>query len=194
MVIPPPAGPVASNTARAVGGSGPSGDRRRSKKRSGRTSGMRSEAGASAGGGGFGFGGGSSATRGAAAARGREGDRSGRVGEAFLGEGDCAAATAVGVEETKSGDSPPRRGGDGAGMVGERAWIEVSGEKRHWQTGRAFVFDPSFLHRTHNPTAGERVILNIDVWHPGLEEVEKTAIGRVCEMVEQWNTRTGLFQ
>lgn len=111
------------------------------------------------------------------------------------GEGVCkvegrSAAVAVDSEETKPTDPLPA----GGGIDGERAWIEVSGEKRHWETGQAFVFDPSFLHRTHNPTAGERVILNIDIWHPGLEEVERTAIRRVCEMVEEWNTRTGLFK
>lgn len=80
-----------------------------------------------------------------------------------------------------------------SGDVGERAWIEVAGEKRNWETGGAFVFDPSFLHRTHNPTSGERVILNVDIWHPGLEDAEKAAICRVCELVEQWNARSGLF-
>ena len=84
--------------------------------------------------------------------------------------------------------------GGGDGGCGERAWMEVAGEKRHWETGRAFVFDPSFLHRTHNPTSGERVILNVDIWHPGLTEVERSAIRRVCELVEQWNARSGLFE
>ncbi|CAN0060064.1 unnamed protein product [Scytosiphon promiscuus] len=83
---------------------------------------------------------------------------------------------------------------DAAGGRGEKAWIEVAGEKRHWETGGAFVFDPSFLHRTRNPTEGERVILNIDIWHPNLSEVEKTAIRRVCELVEQWNARSGVFE
>lgn len=82
--------------------------------------------------------------------------------------------------------------GDGGG--GERAWMEVAGEKRCWEMGRAFVFDPSFLHRTHNPTSGERVILNVDVWHPGLKKVERAAIRRVCELIEQWNARSGLFE
>lgn len=117
--------------------------------------------------------------------------------EAFVGKaGGCTAAAAAvdaDADEKTSGDPLPPGGKVGGGRVGERAWMEVSGEKRHWQTGRAFVFDPSFLHRTRNPTAAERVILNVDIWHPGLEEVEKTAIRRVCEMVEQWNTRTGLF-
>lgn len=86
-----------------------------------------------------------------------------------------------------------RLSSEGHGGERERAWIEVAGEKREWDTGRAFVFDPSFLHRTHNPTSQERVILNVDIWHPGLTDVEIRAIERVCEFVEQWNTRTGIF-
>ena len=107
------------------------------------------------------------------------------------------------TQEEEKGDHPPRadaaveRQGGGGGddnRDGERAWMEVAGERRHWETGRAFVFDPSFLHRTHNPTSGERVILNVDIWHPELTDVEKTAIRRVCELVEQWNARSGLFE
>lgn len=112
-----------------------------------------------------------------------------------------STATAATQEEEKVGH-PPRAGvtvarqggGGGDGGVGERAWMEVAGGKRNWEAGRAFVFDPSFLHRTHNPTSGERVILNVDIWHPELTEVERTAIRRVCELVEQWNARSGLFE
>lgn len=130
------------------------------------------------GSGGIGFGGGG--VRAEKAAAGRE-------------SGGAGSASEGGAAERRSGTG--RDGGaERRERSGERAWIEVSGEKRHWKPGRAFVFDPSFLHRTYNPTDGERVILNIDVWHPGLKEVEKTAIRRVCELVEQWNSRSGLFE
>lgn len=109
-------------------------------------------------------------------------------GEKRLGGSD--ASTVVDVSGSLEGGD---HGTVGDGGVGKRAWIEVAGKKRNWETGRAFVFDPSFLHRTHNPTLGERVILNVDIWHPGLEDVEKKAICTVCELVEQWNTRSGLF-
>ena len=246
VVVPSPDGLTASSTSRRGGRGAMGDDRRRSKKRRGRTSGTGANGG---GGGGFGFGGGGP---GPAAGRGEEGAVKGGGGRSSAaareaggaahgregGGGDgsiessvsrdiissgaddwntegggggggggveevladkaggritAAAAAAVDAEEEGPHHRLPSGGGVGGGIVGERAWIEVSGEKRHWQTGQAFVFDPSFLHRTHNPTAGERVILNVDVWHPGLEEVEKTAIRRVCEMVEQWNARTGLF-
>ncbi|CAM9423079.1 unnamed protein product [Laminaria digitata] len=128
-----------------------------------------------------------------------EGGQSSRIGTGFGingggggGGGNGArrgGGTGVAAEGQGGGG-----GGVGGGGGGERAWIEVAGEKRHWETGRAFVFDPSFLHRTHNPTSGERVILNVDIWHPELTEVERTAIRRVCELVEQWNARSGLFE
>lgn len=95
-----------------------------------------------------------------------------------------------------SGEQTDLSGGDRGAADGdrERAWIEVAGTKREWDTGEAFVFDPSFLHRTHNPTSQERVILNVDIWHPGLADVEIRAIEKVCELIEQWNARIGIFQ
>lgn len=107
--------------------------------------------------------------------------------------GSDASTTVVASTVSESLEGGNRARVENGGGAGERAWIEVAGEKRNWETGGAFVFDPSFLHRTHNPTLGERVILNVDIWHPGLEDVEKTAICRVCELVEHWNARSGLF-
>lgn len=76
----------------------------------------------------------------------------------------------------------------------EQAWIEVADERRKWVDSQAFVFDPSFLHHTYNPTTGQRIILNIDIWHPGLTLVEREAIVKVCKLVEEWNSRSGIFE
>ena len=38
------------------------------------------------------------------------------------------------------------------------------------------IFDPSFKHETYNPTTQERVILNIDIFHPELTDIECEAI------------------
>ena len=38
------------------------------------------------------------------------------------------------------------------------------------------VFDPSFKHETFNPTSQDRIILNIDVFHPELSDLECEAI------------------
>lgn len=102
-----------------------------------------------------------------------------------------AAATDHGGRQMSTSNPGVENPGGGGGGT---AWIEVAGEKRSWEAGRAFVFDPSFLHRTHNPTLGERVILNVDIWHPGLDKAEIVAIRTVCELVEHWNARSGLFE
>ena len=34
------------------------------------------------------------------------------------------------------------------------------------------VFDPSFKHETFNPTSQDRIILNIDLFHPELTDLE----------------------
>ncbi|CAB1121479.1 unnamed protein product [Ectocarpus sp. CCAP 1310/34] len=183
VVVPPAAAAAAAAAAGAAGEEGSAdgsadasaataGDRRGGKGRGGANRNKRVA-------GGVGFGGGGGVVREKKAAGGESG-----------GAGSTAG---VGAVERSNGTG--RDGGtERRERSGERAWIEVAGEKRHWELGRAFVFDPSFLHRTYNPTDGERVILNIDVWHPGLKEVEKTAIRRVCELVEQWNSRSGLFE
>jgi len=64
----------------------------------------------------------------------------------------------------------PDGGADG------KPYISVAGEKYHWQDGRVMVFDPSFKHETFNPTSEERIILNIDVFHPELTDLECEAI------------------
>lgn len=116
---------------------------------------------------------------------------------AFREDESRDASNSTGWDARRPEDRAVWRAGRGNAATAagkERAWIEVAGERREWNTGSAFVFDPSFLHRTHNPTCGERVILNIDIWHPGLTDVEIQAIEKVCTLVEQWNPRSGVFE
>ncbi|CAM9303467.1 unnamed protein product, partial [Discosporangium mesarthrocarpum] len=77
-------------------------------------------------------------------------------------------------------------GSNGDGKGDAQAWIEVAGDRRYWEPGKAFVFDPSFVHETFNPCDSERVILNIDVYHPALTQVERGAVETVCDLIEQW--------
>ncbi|EOD10600.1 hypothetical protein EMIHUDRAFT_120510 [Emiliania huxleyi CCMP1516] len=55
---------------------------------------------------------------------------------------------------------------------GETPYISVAGEKYHWREGEVMVFDPSFKHETFNPTSQDRIILNIDLFHPELTDLE----------------------
>lgn len=42
------------------------------------------------------------------------------------------------------------------------AWLDVGGERRHWQVGRSLVFDDSFVHSAGNDTDEIRVVLFVD--------------------------------
>ena len=46
------------------------------------------------------------------------------------------------------------------------------------QEGEVMVFDPSFKHETFNPTTRDRIILNIDIFHPELTDLE-------CEVIQE---------
>lgn len=48
----------------------------------------------------------------------------------------------------------------------EECWIEVGGERAHWQEGHCLVFDDTFQHRVENNTEGVRVVLFLDVLRP----------------------------
>jgi len=59
---------------------------------------------------------------------------------------------------------------------GARPYISVAGKQYMWEEGAVMLFDPSFKHETFNPTSQERIILNIDVYHPELTDLECEAI------------------
>lgn len=48
----------------------------------------------------------------------------------------------------------------------EECWIEVGGERAHWQEGCCLVFDDTYRHQVQNNTDGMRVVLFIDVLRP----------------------------
>ena len=50
--------------------------------------------------------------------------------------------------------------------------ISVNGEARSWTTGRCLVFDDSFHHHAWNHSDQDRMVVVIDLWHPGLSERE----------------------
>ena len=49
---------------------------------------------------------------------------------------------------------------------GERCWIDVNGERRHWHEGQSLVFDDSFTHSAANLTDALRVVLFLDFARP----------------------------
>lgn len=50
--------------------------------------------------------------------------------------------------------------------------IRVDDETRHWVQGKCLVFDDFFEHEAWNHTDEDRVVLIVDLWHPGLSAVE----------------------
>jgi Aspartyl/Asparaginyl beta-hydroxylase len=46
--------------------------------------------------------------------------------------------------------------------------IGVAGEIRSWQEGRCLVLDDHFEHEAWNHTEQDRLVLVVDLWHPGL--------------------------
>jgi aspartate beta-hydroxylase len=54
--------------------------------------------------------------------------------------------------------------------------IRVGDETRRWQEGRCLVFDDFFEHEAFNHTDGDRLVLIVDLWHPGLSATEVTLL------------------
>jgi hypothetical protein len=50
--------------------------------------------------------------------------------------------------------------------------IRVGEQTQHWQEGRCLVFDDHFEHEAWNHTDQDRIVLIVDMWHPGLSAVE----------------------
>jgi aspartyl/asparaginyl beta-hydroxylase (cupin superfamily) len=50
--------------------------------------------------------------------------------------------------------------------------ISIGGEKRHWEEGRCLLLDDHQEHEAWNHTEFDRIVLIVDVWHPGLSSEE----------------------
>jgi aspartate beta-hydroxylase len=50
--------------------------------------------------------------------------------------------------------------------------IRVGGHTRSWQEGKCLVFDDYFEHEAWNHTDEDRIVLIVDIWHPGLSDTE----------------------
>lgn len=61
-------------------------------------------------------------------------------------------------------------------IVPQGCWFRVGAETRHWERGRAFVFDDTIEHEAMNPSDELRVVFIFDVWHPDLSAVEREAV------------------
>ena len=57
--------------------------------------------------------------------------------------------------------------------------IRVGDEAHHWEEGKCIVFDDTFEHEVWNRTDEERLVLLVDLWHPGLSPLERDALDTV---------------
>lgn len=70
-----------------------------------------------------------------------------------------------------------------------KSWIEVGGERRYWENGKALVFNTSFYHQTMNESQdADRTVLLIRFWHPDLKPVERDAMSFLFELIAQPDT------
>ena len=67
-------------------------------------------------------------------------------------------------------------------IVPDGCWFRVGAERRPWRVGEAFVFDDTIEHEAANPSTELRVVLIVDLWHPGLSPVERDAVTRLLEV------------
>lgn len=68
----------------------------------------------------------------------------------------------------------------------EGAGIRVGGEASWWTDGECIVFDASYVHEVWNDGPGERTVLIVDAWHPGLSAIEIAALRIIRPQIRQW--------
>ena len=54
----------------------------------------------------------------------------------------------------------------------DKARLRVGTEWRTWSEGKAFAFDDAFQHEVVHEGDRDRVVLVVDVWHPGLSAAD----------------------
>ena len=57
--------------------------------------------------------------------------------------------------------------------------IRVGDETRRWEQDRCLVFDDFFEHEAWNHTGEDRIVLIVDMWHPGLSAEEVSRLERL---------------
>lgn len=55
--------------------------------------------------------------------------------------------------------------------------LRVANATRRWDEGKCLVFDDHFEHEAWNHTDQDRIVLIVDLWHPGLSDTEVSLLG-----------------
>lgn len=64
-------------------------------------------------------------------------------------------------------------------VVPKGTYIRVAEDTRQWEEGKLFIFDDSFEHEVWHNGSTTRLVLIVDVWHPGLSEREKISLSPI---------------
>jgi len=72
------------------------------------------------------------------------------------------------------------------------AELRVDGRAHRWTEGGLVLFDDSFRHEASNPTARERVVLVVDVPHPGLGRGDVVGLAAVLSVLTETARRLGI--
>jgi aspartate beta-hydroxylase len=67
--------------------------------------------------------------------------------------------------------------------------LRVGDDTRHWQEGRCLVFDDYLEHEAWNHTEHDRIVLIVDLWHPGLSVAEVQLLEGLHEHVHAYARR-----
>jgi len=70
--------------------------------------------------------------------------------------------------------------------------LVVDGKRHEWREGEAIAFDDTYEHEAWNRGTRLRVVLIIDVWHPGLSAAERDAIATLAGAMGDFNKAAGL--
>lgn len=77
-------------------------------------------------------------------------------------------------------------------IVPPGCWFRVGDDQREWEVGKAWIFDDTIEHEARNPSDALRVILIVDLWHPGLAAAEREAVAAVMAATDPDGALEGL--
>jgi len=68
--------------------------------------------------------------------------------------------------------------------------IRVGLQTRHWEAGKALLFDDSFIHEAWNHGSRDRSVFIFEIWHPDLTSIEIDAIAQLAEVSVYFEARS----
>jgi aspartate beta-hydroxylase len=71
--------------------------------------------------------------------------------------------------------------------------LRVADETRRWREGGCLLFDDSFEHEAWNHTGEDRIVLIVDLWHPGLTNAEVHLLAGLQRHAAAYGRRLGRY-